>query len=246
MERIAKIVLFLAGIGVTVAYIWAPPAKNFPVPEAAKIMFFHVPPAMLCTAFFLWGAIMGGRYLMTKDIRFDIRSLAAIEIGTLLVILATLTGMIFAKMQWGAFWEWDPRQVLILLQLLIYLAYFALRTSIAERQRAAIVSAGYSIFAFLTVPFLIWALPRIPPFATQSRHAGANEAVVGGGLDPTYRIIFYSTLIVVFFAFALAYRLRVREAEISYAWEAADELDSRSDSAATSRVVGAVRLRDKD
>jgi len=246
MERIVKIVLFLACIAVTSAYFWAPPAKNFPVPEAAKIMFFHVPPAMLCTVFFLWGAIMGGRYLITKNIQFDFRSLAAIEIGTLLVILATLTGMIFAKMQWGAFWEWDPRQVLILLQLLIYLAYFALRTSTPERERSAVVSAGYSIFAFLTVPFLIWALPRIPPFSTQSRHAGANEAVVGGGLDPTYRLIFYSTLFVIFCAFAWAYRLRVREAEISYALEVGDELDSRTDSTAATRVVGAVRLRDKN
>ncbi|MCW5947041.1 MAG: cytochrome c biogenesis protein CcsA [Fimbriimonadales bacterium] len=238
---IYRIFLLLAGIGVTGLYVWAPGAKGFPQEESAKILFFHVPPAMLCPLFYLWGAVMSIRYLRTKDPRFDVRAVAAIEVGTLLCVLATLTGMVFARVQWGAFWEWDPRQTSIFIQLLIYAAYFALRYSFSNQERSRAYSAAYAIFAFPTVPFLIFALPRMVTFTL---HGGANQAVVGGGLDPTYRSIFYTTLVVILLCFAWAYSLRVREGEEWLAKEESDGLATGGSDTADPGVVRPVRLRD--
>jgi len=239
-----RIALVIASIFVTYLYAAAPPARNFAQPDSAKILFFHAPEAMLCTLFFLWGAIMAGRYLRTRDLAFDIRCLASIEIGTLLCLLATATGMVFAYEQWGVAWDWDPRQLTIFIQLLIYAAYFALRAGFSSKERAAANAGAYSIFAFLTVPFLIWVLPRLPQFAT--KHAGANQAVTGGGLDSTYRAIFYSCAVVIGLVALYCYKLRVREAEASAHSENLDAIQVSSFDSAPASVVRPVRLRDTD
>ncbi|MGI8923578.1 MAG: cytochrome c biogenesis protein CcsA [Fimbriimonadales bacterium] len=244
MKSLYRTALIIASVLVTYLYATAPPARNFAEPESAKILFFHAPEAMLCTVFFLWGAIMAGRYLRTRDIAFDIRSLASIEMGTLLCLLATATGMVFAYEQWGVAWDWDFRQVSIFIQLLIYAAYFALRAGFSSRERAAANAGAYSIFAFLTVPFLIWVLPRLPQFAT--KHAGANQAVTGGGLDSTYRAIFYSCAVVIGLVALYCYKLRVREAEAFAHSEKFDVIQDSSFDSTSAGVVRPVRLRDTD
>ena len=65
------------------------------------------------------------------------------------------------RFAWGAFWSWDPRQTSIFALLLIYGAWFALRSSIESEEKRATLSAVYAIIAFLTVPFFIFIMPRI-------------------------------------------------------------------------------------
>jgi heme exporter protein C len=62
---------------------------------------------------------------------------------------------------WGVYWNWDPRQTSIFVLLLIYAALFALRSSIEDVARRRQLSAVYSLFAFVTMPFLIFVAPRI-------------------------------------------------------------------------------------
>jgi heme exporter protein C len=243
LETVTRILIVLAAIAATVLYAITPPAIGFAKPESTRILLFHVPEAMLCGLFFLWGAVMAVRYLLSQrsgigNVAFDHRSLAAIEVGTLLCVLATLTGMVFAYEQWGVAWDWDPRQTTIFDQLLIYAAYFALRTAFSALERARAASAAYAIFAFLTVPVLIWILPRLLP----SKHSGANQAVVGGGLDNTYRIYFYSCLVIIAAVSVWCYTLRVRQADGEARLD--DELDPSH--TADSGVVRPVRIRDVD
>ena len=84
-------------------------------------------------------------------------------VGLVFCILATVSGSIFAKVTWGSFWNWDPRETSIFVLLLIYGAYFALRGAVESEERRATLSAVYSIFAFVTVPFLIFVVPRMVP-----------------------------------------------------------------------------------
>lgn len=236
---IYRVFLIVASIAITIAYFLAPSAKGFARPESARILFFHAPEAMLSSVFFLWSAIMGARYLLKRDPAFDARSLAAAEVGFLLCSLATVTGAVFAYEQWGVAWDWDPRQVTIFAQLLIYAAYFALRAGFASREQGAANSAAYSIFAFVTVPFLIWILPRLPQFS--GKHSGANQAVVGGGLDSTYRAIFYGCVVVIGLVAIWCYKLRVARLE-----EERNDTDMGSIDTAGARVVSPVRLRGGD
>jgi heme exporter protein C len=129
--------------------------------EKGRIIFFHVPTAWVTVVAFLVSMGYGIRYLRKGSLEDDIRSVSAAGLGFLFCILATITGSIWAKFNWGSFWNWDPRETSIFILLLIYGAYFALRSAIEGDEKRARLSAVYSILACVTVPFFIFILPRI-------------------------------------------------------------------------------------
>jgi heme exporter protein C len=154
---------FLLGIWMSLviigAFLYAPPAKG--LGETARILFFHVPTAWLATLAFLISAINSIQYLRTQKVRFDFWASSAAQIGIIFAALATVTGSIWAKKIWQSYWNWDPRETSIFILLLIYAAYFALRSAIDVHEQKAKLAAVYSIIAFITVPFFIFIIPRV-------------------------------------------------------------------------------------
>jgi len=151
--------VWMAGV-IWAAFLWAPAATGF-VGQSSRIVFFHVPTAWVATLAFLGSCIASIRYLRTRQTIDDVRAQAASALGLTFAILATVTGSIFARIMWGSFWNWDPRETSITFLLLIYAAYFALRGAVADPERRATMAAVYSILAFVTVPFLVFVVPRI-------------------------------------------------------------------------------------
>ena len=164
--------------------------------EKAKIIFFHVPTAWLAVIAFLMAMIYGVKYLKGKNLDDDAKSNAALQLGMMFCILATVTGSIWAKFTWGAFWHWDPRETSIFVLLLIYGSLFALRSAIENEDKRARLSAVYSIFSFLTVPFFIFIMPRI---MTGLHPGSANDDTSGPVVDfkmnANMQLIFYLSLL---------------------------------------------------
>lgn len=129
--------------------------------NAGRIMVLHVPTAWVSVLAFAVSALYSGIYLWRGITSYDDRALAAAESGFLFTILATVTGMIFSHTVWGIFWNWDPRQTSIFVLLLIYAAMFALRSALDNNDQQRRLSAVYSLFAFVTVPFLVFVAPRL-------------------------------------------------------------------------------------
>lgn len=142
------------------AFYYVEPAEGF-IGESSRIVFFHVPTAWVCVLAFLVSCIYSIRYLVKRDPADDIRAAVASRLGLLFAVLATVTGAIFARIMWNAYWNWDPRQTSIIILLLIYAAYFALRSAVPDPERRAALAAVYAILAFVTVPFLVFVVPRI-------------------------------------------------------------------------------------
>ncbi len=171
--------------------------------DKARIIFFHVPTAWLTVLAYLMAMYFGIRFLRNKDIYDDIKSVSAAALGMLFCILATLTGSVWAKFTWGSFWHWDPRETSIFILLLIYGAYFALRSALENEEKRARLSAIYSIIAFLTTPFFIFIMPRlmiglhpgsleIDP-ATGQVKASANP-VIKFQMAANMRVVFFVSL----------------------------------------------------
>jgi len=191
MDKIWKFALFVWLLLVIIgAFIWSPVDPI--LQEFTRILYFHVPTAWITVLAFLIGAIYSILYLRKRELIYDYSAEAASQIGFIFCILATVTGSIWAKMSWGSFWNWDPRETSIFILLLIYAAYFALRSAIEIPERKATLSAVYSLFAFITVPFFVFIIPRIytglhpDPIINQ-------EAQVH--LGDRQRIVFFSSLI---------------------------------------------------
>ena len=121
----------------------------------------------------------------------DLKSASAAGLGLMFCVLATVTGSLWAKFNWGSFWNWDPRETSIFVLLLIYGAYFALRSAVEGEEKRATLSAVYAIIAGVTAPFFIFVMPRM----IEGLHP--NEAIVSSGkisMNPTMLLIFLSSL----------------------------------------------------
>ncbi|MBP2628491.1 MAG: cytochrome c assembly protein [Firmicutes bacterium] len=125
-----------------------------------RIAFFHIPVAWVAVLAFFLSAGWSVQYLRTREIQYDRKSAVAAALGLLFCLLATISGAIFAKLTWGAYWNWDPRQTTIFILLLIYGAYLVLRASIQDEEERARISAVYALLSSLTVPFLVFIIPR--------------------------------------------------------------------------------------
>ncbi|MBI5463778.1 MAG: cytochrome c biogenesis protein CcsA [Ignavibacteriales bacterium] len=186
--------------------------------EKARNIFFHVPVAWTTVVAFLVSLWYGYRYLRTRDIQYDLKSSASAELGFVFCFLATITGALWAKFNWGSFWNWDPRETSIFVLLLIYGAYFALRSAIDVEETRARLSAVYSILAGLTVPFFIFALPRL----VGGLHPGsAGDA---SGQTPVAQLHMRGLMLLNFFLSMIGFNLlfvwllnlRVRIARLEY------------------------------
>lgn len=136
-----------------------PPAEG--LGYYVRLAFFHIPVAWVAVLAFFISAFEGGRFLQKGEMLADAKSAAAAQLGFLFVILATVSGAVFSKLTWGAYWNWDPRQTTIFVLLLIYGAYLTLRGAMPAGRRRAKAAAVYALFSFLTVPFLVFIIPRL-------------------------------------------------------------------------------------
>jgi heme exporter protein C len=187
------------------AFLWLPPAQGFRSPEAARMVVFHVPCAILTFVAFLLNAAYSWKYLRSRDPLSDGKANAAAELGMLFAILATATGSLFALEQWGSAWNWDPRETSIVILMLVYAAYFVLRGAVEEKTKRARLSAAYALLAFPAMVFLIWILPRI----VESLHP-TNTLFTRMGLDVTYRVTLWSFFAGLLAVFVWMFRLRLR------------------------------------
>ncbi len=162
-QRLGSIGKLLVGMwlaGVTIAtFVVIPPYQG--LGDAGRIVIVHVPTAWVAVIAFTVSAVYSALYLRRRRPDDDAKATAAAEGGLIFTLLATLTGMVFSQIAWGVFWNWDPRQVTILILLLIYAALFALRSAIDEPERRRRLAAVYSLFAFVTMPFLMFVAPRM-------------------------------------------------------------------------------------
>jgi heme exporter protein C len=142
------------------AFFYARPAMGFQG-ESSRILFFHVPMAWASFAGFIGAAVWSVLYLVKRDLRHDRAAHVAIQLGLLFGVLATVTGAIWARIEWGDYWNWDPRQTSILISLLFYGAYLALRGAVEDPEKRARLSAAYAILGLVVTPFLYWIVPRI-------------------------------------------------------------------------------------
>lgn len=205
-EKLLKILLiFWMMLVIVASFLYAKAAVGFPG-ETSRIMFYHVPQAWVATLAFLISMIASILYLVKRQLDADSAAVTSAELGFLFSILATVSGSIFAKITWGSFWNWDPRETSIVILLMIYGAYFALRSAVPDPDRKRVFSAAYAILAFATVPFLIFVIPRI----TMSLHPENTMNPVDPQLDSRFMTVFLGAMLAYTGLFVWMFNLKYR------------------------------------
>jgi heme exporter protein C len=183
--------------------------------HTARNLYFHVPMwfTMLAAAF------VSGRqsYLVLRrnDLMHDLRAVEAARLGVLFGVLGLITGSLWARYTWYVgtpkWWSGDPKQTLAAIGVLIYAAYFILRSSVEDPEKRARIAAVYNLFAASTLPFLLYVVPR----QLESLHPGAEGNPAFSDIThPVMRLVFYPAVIGFIGLFWVIYTQRVRAAVI--------------------------------
>ncbi|GJM35092.1 MAG: hypothetical protein DHS20C18_40930 [Saprospiraceae bacterium] len=168
------------------------PFRNI-LSETIRNTYFHVSLWLSMMIIFIGSVGTSIGYLRTNNLDFDRKAKALTVAGFLFGLLGLTTGAIWANYTWGQPWSNDVKQITTAIALLIYGAYFILRSAFEDEEQKARISAIYNIFAFVTLIPLLYVIPRM----TDSLHpgAGGNPAFGSQDLDSTMRMIFYPAVI---------------------------------------------------
>jgi heme exporter protein C len=143
------------------AFYYAPLAAKF-IGKSSRILYFHVPMAWVSFIAFIAAAVWSVLYLMKgRQERHDRAAAVAIQLGLLFGVLAIVTGSLWARIEWRMWWNWDPRQTSLLISLLFYAAYLALRGAVDDPEKRGRLAAAYALLGIVVTPFLYWVIPRI-------------------------------------------------------------------------------------
>lgn len=143
-----------------------------------KIFYFHVPAAY---AMYLGAAacLVGSAwFLATGNDKGDAIGQAGAELAVAFGAIVVLSGPLWARKAWGAYWTWDPRLTTTLLALLIYVAYIVLRGFGGEGESEKRFAAALGILGVADLPIIHYSVKK---------WSGQHPTVItkgGGGLDP--------------------------------------------------------------
>ncbi len=161
--------------------------------ESIRNLFFHVTIWFAMIIMMSSSLIYGIRYLSTNNLDFDIKAEESAISGIFLGLIGLITGSIWAKFTWGAWWVNDAKLNGAAAAMLVYFAYIVLRGSVDDEYKRARLSSVYGIFAFTMMIVFIMILPRL----TDSLHPGngGNPGFKAYDLDNNMRKIFYPAVV---------------------------------------------------
>lgn len=161
--------------------------------ESIRNLYFHVTMWFAMMILLMVNLYNSIRYLGEFNIKSDILAEESARVAMLFGILGLITGMVWAKYTWGAWWVNDVQLNGAAGTMLVYGAYFLLRGSMDDEQKRARIASVYSIFAFAMMVVFIIVLPRM----TDSLHPGkgGNPGFSSYDLDHRLRLVFYPAII---------------------------------------------------
>ncbi|MBC7266784.1 MAG: cytochrome c biogenesis protein CcsA [Coriobacteriia bacterium] len=215
---LAEVMLVLGAVITTAAFLmtffWAPPSvyPDGRVDFAQKIFYFHVPVAEASFLVFFFTAFYGVRFLMTKRKEFDVKARIATEVTLFFVLLTMATGILWTRVEWNVWWQWEPRLTTYFIMTLLVIGYFVLRNSVEDEERRATYAAAFGILAFIDAPISFF-ITRV----VQSTHPVVFKS---GGLEPPMLVTFIVGQIGMLMLGYAFYQLRLKEEELKERLEA--------------------------
>ncbi len=156
----AKAALVLGLLGIAVGFVWglaiAPP--DYLQGDSFRIMYLHVPSAILAESCYILMGIAGAVLLIWRMKLADMVVAAAAPIGTVFCVIALLTGAIWGRPTWGTWWVWDARTTSMLVLLFLYFGVIALREAMPREEVAGRAAAILAIVGVIDIPIIKYSV----------------------------------------------------------------------------------------
>lgn len=194
----------LMGVGLYVGFFVAP--TDFQQGESYRIIFVHVPAAWMSMFLYVVMAVWAG-IGMGLNARLSFMLAQAIApTGAMFTFLALLTGAMWGKPTWGAWWVWDARLTSELILLFQYAGVMLLRTSIDDMRRADRSSAVFALVGVVNVPIIYYSVQW-----WNTLHQGASVSMSTGSKMAATMLMAMLIMTVAFWLYSIAVILaRVR------------------------------------
>ncbi|MCD6210734.1 MAG: cytochrome c biogenesis protein [Methanophagales archaeon] len=163
-------IILVIGVILSVGASYMAYVSVHPVRGDIYFSYTHVPAALVCYLAFFISLVASIMYLKKRARRYDMAAEVLVIIGLVYGIVALISGAIWANAAWGLYWNWDPKQTTTLILWIAYAGYIAVKYSISEVERRAVIGAVYNVLAFSLIP-----LTFLSVMLWQSLHPRAQE-----------------------------------------------------------------------
>jgi heme exporter protein C len=188
----ATLVAFAVGIALVVM---AP--DDYQQGATVKIMFVHVPPAILASV--IWGVMSVAALgtLVWRHPLADVAAKSAAPIGAAFTFLCLFAGSMWGRPMWGTYWVWDARLTSVLVMFLMYLGLIAIWHTVEDPARAARAAAVLTLVGALNLPIIKFSVDW-----WNTLHQGASVFRLDG---PTIHPTILAPLLAMLVAFTLLF-----------------------------------------
>ena len=165
-------------IGLYMAFFVSPP--DYQQGETVRIMYIHVPAAWLAMLCYAVMAVVALGTLVWRHPLADVAGKSAAPIGAGFTLIALVTGSLWGRPTWGAWWVWDARLTSVLILFLIYLGLMAVWRAVDDPNRAARAAAILTLVGTVNLPVIHYSVAW-----WNTLHQGASVFRLGGpAIDP--------------------------------------------------------------
>jgi heme exporter protein C len=199
-------------VSLVLIFFWVPTEINQGVVQ--RIMYLHVPVALASLAIFGFLFVTSAVYLWKRSPRWDAMSYASAEVGVLALTMTIVTGAIWAKPIWNAWWTWEPMLTTLLILWLMGVAYLALRAYSPPGERGARSAAVLGVLAGLTAPFVYFSVELWGNLAHPEKVIGpgrSSDSEIGALIGLTLMVSMLSFAL--FFGAIMVHRYKLRRSE---------------------------------
>ena len=122
--------------------------------DTVRIIYIHVPAAWLALFGYVGLGFCGLFYIVWRHPLADIAARAIAPVGTVFAFLTLVTGALWGKPMWGAWWVWDARLTSMLILFFFYLGFLALSNGFDQAERGSRPAALLALVGMINVPIV--------------------------------------------------------------------------------------------
>ncbi len=148
--------LLCGSLGLYLGLIVAP--EDYQQGAMVKIMYIHVPAAWMASMVYGFMALMSASFLIWRHSLADVLAREAAPIGAVFTLICLITGMLWGKPTWGAYWVWDARLTSMLVLLLLYVGYIGVTSSGDYSQRVKVAAAWVALVGAINLPIIKYSV----------------------------------------------------------------------------------------
>ena len=138
--------------GLTQALFISPP--DYQQGDSVRIMYVHVPAAWMSLMIYTVMAAASASFLIWRHPLADVIARESALPGAGFTLMTLVTGSLWGKPMWGAWWVWDARLTSVLILFFLYVGYIALSDAFAYQERGKKLCAALALIGFVNIPVI--------------------------------------------------------------------------------------------